>query len=182
MLPVGFQTDYKSNIQKVIQELDSSVASLVDRFEPDLPVPIPVETASAIIRTIAKTYVEAADSEYVWDHEAFIAAMEHVSKAIALGNDRGKVILLSRRDRQIGRIRQDGRFEDAPDSGSMGQEYDKISTTTATLMLFRQQGDKESGWRGCPFWWPVMYMPKAMQTIVFAGKVDEYDEDEILLV
>jgi hypothetical protein len=182
MLPVGFQTGYKSNIQKIIQDLDQEIAALVDKFEPALPVMIPVNKAVCLIRLIAKTFTEAPDSDYVWDQEAFIAAMEHISMSVASGDDHGKICLLSRRDRHIGRIRLDGRFEDAPDSGSMGMEYEKINTSTATLMLFRQQGDKESGWRGCPFWWPVLVMPKSMQTIVFAGKVDDYDEDEVPVI
>jgi len=37
------------------------------------------------------------------------------------------------------------------------------------LMLLRQNGDEGKGWRGLPFWWPVIVTPKSAVTSIFAN-------------
>jgi hypothetical protein len=178
LLPIGFQTNYKSNIQKIVQELNRKIAGFWEGLQPNVPIRIDLSEAIAIVRLIAATFVPAPDTGYEWDVEAFISAMEYVSLAVATGEDEGKVVLLSRRDRNVRRIRESGGFENSPDGGNMRQEHARIAATTVTLMLFGQQGEKELGWLGSPFWWPVLYMPNQMTTVVYAGKVDDSDEDD----
>jgi len=36
------------------------------------------------------------------------------------------------------------------------------------LMLLRQNGDEAKGWRGLPFWWPVILTPGTAATVIFA--------------
>jgi hypothetical protein len=42
-------------------------------------------------------------------------------------------------------------------------------------MLFRQNGKEEDGWKGSPFWWPVIMAPQNTQTTIFAS--DTVDGD-----
>lgn len=35
-------------------------------------------------------------------------------------------------------------------------------------MLLRQNGDEAKGWRGLPFWWPVIVTPTSAATAIFA--------------
>jgi hypothetical protein len=39
------------------------------------------------------------------------------------------------------------------------------------MMFFRQEGLEEDGWRGSPFWWPVLFVPAAAVPSVFAASV-----------
>ena len=73
------------------------------------------------------------------------------------------------------RKRPGGRFQDRPDTPHIeGKIADTYAQNIPMLMLFRLNGKKEEqGWRDCPFWWPVLYMPKHMQTVVFASDVEE---------
>ena len=37
------------------------------------------------------------------------------------------------------------------------------------LMLLRQNGEEAKGWRGLPFWWPVVMTPRSATTAIFAN-------------
>src|SRR5207248_1511114 len=39
---------------------------------------------------------------------------------------------------------------------------------TPVLMLLRQHGTEGRGWRGLPFWWPVIMTPDRGTTAIFA--------------
>lgn len=83
----------------------------------------------------------------------------------------GYVWIVTRENRNISRFRQDGkRFADRPDNGQdeLKQSY-QLGTTHPTVMLLRQNGDEAQGWRGGPFYWPVIVAPTQMNTIVFEG-------------
>jgi hypothetical protein len=48
-------------------------------------------------------------------------------------------------------------------------------------MLFRQNGSEAKGWRGGPFWWPVLFPPLKSAPAVFADSRDDgdgYDEED----
>jgi len=51
------------------------------------------------------------------------------------------------------------------------------------LVLSRQDGREVDGWRGTPFWWPVLFAPANAAPSVFASStrdvvLDEVDTDE----
>ena len=35
-------------------------------------------------------------------------------------------------------------------------------------MLLRQGGEADRGWRGLPFWWPIIVTPRSAVTAIFA--------------
>jgi hypothetical protein len=177
LLPVGFQTGYKTHIEKIIVSIDQAVASLVDDFQPDKGVLIQLDEAIEIIELISKTFIVPDDTGFEWDKDAFIASMTHVSNSVARGDEQGKVLLLIRKDRQLSRKRKEAeRYEDGPDSGGIKDEIPE-GVTAPILMLFRQLGSKEQGWRDCPFWWPLLRMPNSMPITVFASTINETEDD-----
>jgi hypothetical protein len=77
----------------------------------------------------------------------------------------------------MSRIRSNHRYEDAPDTAS-NEESELIlakciAIDTPVLILLRQNGKEENGWRGGPFWWPVLVTPKNTKTTIFTGGVLE---------
>jgi hypothetical protein len=101
-----------------------------------------------------------------------MAALEYLSNAARNPDNRGKVLLLVRKDRNLSRkINSGGReaFSDAPDTtqreGVIARNHAK---DTPMLMLFRQNGAEEQGWRGTPFYWPVIWAPANTRTAVFS--------------
>ena len=60
-------------------------------------------------------------------------------------------------------------FSDAPDTtqreGVIARNHAK---DIPMLMLFRQNGEEAKGWRGTPFYWPVIWAPENARTAVYS--------------
>jgi len=54
----------------------------------------------------------------------------------------------------------------------------KIVGHQPILVLSRQDGREEDGWRGTPFWWPVLIAPAQAAPSIFASTVREGDAEE----
>ncbi|WP_368650214.1 Z1 domain-containing protein [Bacillus inaquosorum] len=174
LLPVGFQTRYKSYISKTVEEIDKMVDSLVKGNDPVL---IDLKDAISIIKKINQTF-DQNDGEQ-WDVKAFISSMEYLANNIPEQHG-GKVWCIVRKGRNIARIRKStGRYEDAPDTATGTKNELNIARNIAfenpALILTRQQGsdDQEKGWRGAEFWWPVLVAPESAKTVIFTSEVQD---------
>jgi len=102
------------------------------------------------------------------DRKAHIAALEHLSRTCKDPALKGKVWLLTATDRNVARYREEGRFSNAPDTKQQKDLARTKAQDIPVLMLLRQNGDEAKGWRGLPFWWPVIVTPSAAPTAIFA--------------
>ena len=60
-------------------------------------------------------------------------------------------------------------FSDAPDTTQReGMIARKHAKDMPMLILFRQNGAKELGWRGTPFYWPVIWAQETARTAVYS--------------
>lgn len=172
LLPVGFQTGYKTKISKLINELDKEISVLQTQHDPLEPFLIDIDEAKRLIEKISLTYDQEEGEE--WDKVAFLSSMEYLSKNTPDEKLLGKVWCIVRKDRNIQRIRSNGEYEDSPDTprGEKGElkVAKQIAKTIPALILLRQNGKEELGWRGCPFWWPVLVTPENTKTVIFASK------------
>lgn len=164
LLPVRFQTVYKTTGAKNLDRLDKRIGELV-RKNPKEPVLISVEKAVGLLE-LAFENLEFSDSGDD-DRKAHIAALEHLSRTCKKAELQGKVWLQIARDRNIAREREKGRFSDAPDTDIARDNAEDIPL----LILLRQNGEETKGWRDLPFWWPVIVTPKNAVTSVFASDV-----------
>ncbi|KGX87599.1 hypothetical protein N784_15235 [Pontibacillus litoralis JSM 072002] len=169
LLPIGFQTGYQTYIKKSVGEIDRKLRKVKD----GKPTLVKVKAVSAILRTIAKT-IEMEDG-YHWDVEAMIAAIEYLSNQSDDERLKGKVWLITRFDRNIARFDQNGRFISAPDTpGTGGGEAaiaKQVAKTIPAIILLRQKGEKEKGWRDAPFWWPIAITPQKTEATIFANEL-----------
>lgn len=173
--PVGFQTDYKTTIYKTIQEIDSFLKNHQNTQDPNAPFLIAFEKAKTIIDKIHSTFV--FDDGPEWNVDAFKASMEYVCQKTKNEDQKDKIWCLVRRNRNLARIRPGGRIQDAPDTSHLeGKIAQDVAIDVPMLMLFGLNGEKERGWRDCPFWWPVLYMPKNMPTVIFASDIEKSEE------
>lgn len=167
MLPIGFETDYIKNIKGTIEELDKLIFSkMPDKKEQ--PFLIEFSTAKSIIDMVEKTLVFELD----WEWEAFESCMEFFSKNTENKKTQGKVWCLVRTGRNIAIKKSDGSFTDDVDTGKTDTEPARnIAVDIPALILIRQNGSTEKGWRGSPFWWPVLIAPQRTRTMIFASKL-----------
>lgn len=169
MLPVGFQTDYKTKIRSTLEELDKIINSKIPADDIKKPFLIELPLAQSIIDMISNMLIFERD----WEWEAFKASLEFLSKNSDNPKTQGKVWCIVRTGRKISRFKDDGMtFSDAPDTP---RDESEIARQTAidipALILLRQEGLKEQDWMDSPFWWPVMVAPKKMRPVIFASKL-----------
>ncbi len=79
------------------------------------------------------------------------------------------VWILPKDGRRLSRERQ-GRLSDDPASYQERQLARQTAISAPMLMLFREEGEREDGWRGVPFWWPVIVAQANATSVVFAEK------------
>lgn len=169
LLPVGFEMRAASTIKKHIEKLDKLVPpSCTDADEPAL---VTIELAHEICNEIMLT-MDTSGREWNW--EGFSAVMDYFSKLTDKGNHKNKIWVLALTGRSMTRTRAGGRFSNAPDTKQQRDIAEKIAKDIPMLLLLRQEGTKEQGWSGHPFWWPVLIAPQdATPCIYAAGLKDE---------
>jgi hypothetical protein len=168
ILPVAFQTGEAHEIAETVAKVDALLTE-IGANETDI-ITTTFEKAVELINLINETYRygdEFENKDYTWDPVEMITALDYVS----FDSD-GLVNLMLRRDRNISRERKNskatkGRWQDAPVSGQELQEAREASEDRATLILIKENGLAENGWRNAPFYWPTLLMPENMDAGIF---------------
>jgi hypothetical protein len=171
ILPVDFQTIYKSNGTKILNDLDKRINILSNGMKDHVLI-----GAHEAVKLLQMCYqlLEFDDPEDE-QAKAQIAILEHFSQQAESANGRGKVWLITAADRAIKRYRTEGRFSDAPDTKQQSDDAQALASDIPVLIFLRQNGKEEDGWRGLPFWWPVVVTPNNAITSVFAAEAPRED-------
>jgi hypothetical protein len=145
----------------------------------DSPFKFTTDEAIKIINLIKSTLEDDQTDPFDW--KAMRGAIEYYSRIAAPEIDRGNCWVLAATDRDLARVRQGGRFSNAPHTKQQEAIVASIGDRLPILMLFRQNGSEAKGWRGGPFWWPVLFPPLKSAPAVFADSRDDgdgYDEED----
>lgn len=170
ILPVGFQTGEPHEIAESVKAVDNMLAELAGGNPEDAPFTATFEQAVDLIRLMNETFRygdEYENKDYTWDPTEMITALDYLT----FDTD-GLVNIIVHTDREMSRERQKskgkkGRWTDAPESGQDLREAREISEFRPTLILLRQNGKEEQGWRNAPFYWPTLMMPENMDAAIF---------------
>ena len=120
---------------------------------------------------------------YSFDWEACRAAVEYFSRIIK-GPGNGNCWVAAMTGRTLGRMRANGlRYSNAPHTYQDRALVRSVDGDLPVMLLFRQEGREEDGWRGTPFWWPVLFSPANAKPSVFASTIrpeigDDEDDEE----
>jgi hypothetical protein len=178
ILPIGFQTGYRTGadgIGKIIDSLDTQVEELVG-FNRESPQPVPLGTALHLLRQIEATMHFPEDDAPPFDWDAARAALAHLSQQHENAVERGKVLLWAARDRDSARFASESShatYIETPDSEKTeGQIARKFAIDYPILFLLRQNGSDapDKGWRGTPFYWPVIRAQGRTPTAVYTAE------------
>jgi hypothetical protein len=165
LLPIGFNSLAPTAGSSLLKRLDRQIETLCggDCAEPKL---IDLHHALDLLKRTYEGLVfdRESDSEL----GAHLAALEHLSKTTSNESLRGKVWLLTARDRNTSRLRASGRPSNAPDTKQQADSALSTAEDIPLLALFRQNGSLDLGWRGVSFWWPVVVTPRKAATAVCA--------------
>ncbi len=166
MLPIGFQSVAKTTGARDLKLLDKRIHEVVALPLGD-PVLVSCEEGARLLELAYANleFDDPGDDE----RKAHIAALEHLSRTSASAEVKGKVWLLAAEDRNVARYREEGRFSNAPDTKQQAELARAKAIDVPVLMLLRQNGEEAKGWRGLPFWWPVIVTPRNAVTSIFAA-------------
>ncbi|MGY4156332.1 hypothetical protein ACVINW_002174 [Bradyrhizobium sp. USDA 4461] len=162
MLPIGFQSGYRTGtngIGKAIQALDERIEKLCG-FNSAKPTLVNLDVAIDLLNRIEPTLEFPEDDAPPFDWDAARAALTHLSHQAAKPADRGKVLLWAATGRNSARLASESShatYIETPDSErTEGQLAKTYAVSQPILFLLRQNGTEEQGWRGTPFYWPVV--------------------------
>lgn len=165
-LPIGFQTRSKTNIQKIVSEIDQIILPLLnEQKEGELDI----ETLKILLEKINDTFTYEPQFGNVglnWNADLCIKAVE-----LALINKRtDKIGLYYRDQREASRTKADElTFNDSPGDGRTDNPRSReMAFNRPVLMLLKQQGLSVNGWRETEFYWPVIVMPANMPNYVYS--------------
>lgn len=170
-LPIGFKTGSKTEISKIVSEIDRLITSSsgFQRKDDDGFFLMDRNIVEQILQLIRSTYVYSkndGNERYADDMLALESVLSYCMENVA----DGQLYVLYRENRNMNRIRREnGGFIDAPDDGRTDLEPSKIKAVDRpVLMLIRENGAKNMvdvdwssrreniGWSGTPFYWPVL--------------------------
>ncbi len=176
ILPIGFQSHHRTGqhgIGATIEALDVSVEELCG-FNADEPALVPLEVALDLIGRIEPTLDFPEDDAPPFDWEGARAALCHLSQQHADPAERGHVLLWAANDRNSSRLASESShatYIETPDS----EKTEGILTKTFALdhpilFLLRQNGAEDKGWRGTPFYWPVIRAQANAPTAIYTAE------------
>lgn len=176
ILPIGFQTGHRtgaSGIGKIVDAIDAKIGELCG-FDAQQPMLVPLATALELLTQIERTMHFPEDDAPPFDWDAARATLAHLSQQHSNPAERGQVLLWAARERNSARLASESShatYIETPDSekteGQMARHY---ATEHPILFLLRQEGKEEKGWRGTPFYWPVIRAQSRTPTAIYTAE------------
>lgn len=176
ILPIGFQTGHKTGqngIGGAIKLIDLKLSQLC-KFDTPPPVLIPVDDALALLKTVSSTLEFPEDDALDFNWMAAEAVLIHLSQLHPEQSMRGKVLLWAADGRNSARLTgatSPAKYIETPDSEKIeGQLARTYAIDQPILFMLRQEGAADKGWRGTPFYWPVIRAQKNTPTAIYASE------------
>lgn len=174
-VPSGQFTQSNTKIKKIVEKIQNLIETSPDYANQDTNGFFNIEKSRVfeILRLIEQTYVY--DNKYFnMDHKSDLQEMMCAIQQCVVGDT---LYCLHRTDRKMSRLREDGRFIDAPLDGRTDSAPGKrISSETPVIFFIKQNGEKMKnnidninyGWNDAPFYWPVFLTAKNTQRAMCA--------------
>jgi hypothetical protein len=174
ILPVGFQSDFKTKVRPIVQEVDQILDKALRGEDMQDPFEISLQVALDLLRKIEPTLVMDTNLGHYFDWDSCRSALEYMSMSATNPANRGKVLCLVRHNRNASRFQPmlgAPFFSDSPDTAQReGAIARQFATDIPMLTMLRENGTENEGWRGTPFYWPVIYAQGKIRTAIFAHK------------
>lgn len=161
----GFQTGSASAIKPIVDGIDKLLQN-EPGYQIGTPFLLKKAHAYQLLKDIRSTFIynrtKDNNAGMDWNEDEMIAAMEKY-----IPQD-GKVWCYVATNRNMSRIRQNGNFVDAPEDGNTDTPIARTyANGRPVLMLLRQNGDKNKGWRDAPFYWPSLRLPLNIESCIY---------------
>ncbi len=163
-LPKGFQTVAPSKLKSITQKIDTWINE--KEIQNHESVLLDISDVIPILKLIRSSYVfddRFNNKELDWDLDTFVDILKYTS------SHDNQVNVFTRDNRNASRYKSNGNaFTDAPDDGRLDlRPARRMAIDKPVLMLLRQNGNINNGWRSEAFYWPVLLAPSNMQTCIY---------------
>ena len=170
--PVGMQTLEPAENDLITQKIEEIVQRVRKENKPndDGFFLMHYNDVVDILSLIRDSYTYSEDYNNVgleWDINEMVTPLEHLTY-----DTDGMILVAVRGDRNLSRERENiydkrGRFIDAPEYGVEINIDRANAIDRPVLVLLKQNGLIDLGWRGTAFFWPVLTMPENMEAGIF---------------
>ena len=170
--PVGMQTVEPTVNAPIIQKIEDILQHVKENSKPnnDGFFLMHYNDVVEILSLIRDSYTYAEEYNNVgmeWDINEMVTPLEHLTY-----DTDGLVLVAVRDDRNLSRERENiydkrGRFIDAPEAGGEINTDRANAVDRPVLVLLKQNGLIELGWRGTAFFWPVLTLPENTEAGIF---------------
>ncbi len=167
LVPVGFNTVAPTRGAGRLQKLDDLVHSH-SRSPHEKPVLVPLDDAVRMLDRAFDNLAFEDEDDGIASRKALIAALEWLVRGNFGGEHTDHVWLVVSEERGVKRLREEGRFSNAPDTKQQRDLAESLGEGIPVLSMLRQRGTEDDGWRGLPFWWPVVMVPRRAVTSVYS--------------
>lgn len=163
LLPTGFDTIAATRLTRQMAQIDKLVPT--PAIGSKAFVEIALEDATALLDAIEPTLELEEDGGFEWD------AMRGLLRYYAERNQ-GRVLILAETGRRLDRAKSGDRSGLSILGTAELRDLVRSPTRSApAIILLRQVGGPELGWKAGPFWWPMLAAPPHATPCVFATKV-----------
>lgn len=176
ILPVGFWTLGKTAIKKTMEQIRHLITNTPGYSKRDNNGFFTMEksTVIEIINLIETTFVyddKFNNKDRKNDIKEMLCALEYCTN-----KSNGVVWALHRENRNLNRLRDNGRYIDAPDDGRSDlTPARQLAQDIPVVMFIQQNGEtckdengENIGWNGAPFYWPVLLTQQNISPVMFA--------------
>ncbi|MFJ3461569.1 Z1 domain-containing protein [Achromobacter spanius] len=163
LLPTDFDTVADGKLRKSVALIETLVPS--GCVDTRTFVGITSTQAIEIIDLISETLVSDTDPGFEWD--AMKGLLHYYAHKAG-----GQVLVLAERNRRLSKIASGDRSGiSILGSADLRALVREPTRHAPALVLLRQDGGQDLGWRAGPFWWPMLASPPQVNACVFATKV-----------
>lgn len=166
ILPVGFQTTSATKLYPIISQIDTILSQLERDEEGNYLAS--VEQAIQITNLISNSFeFKSRFNNEGWDWN--LGSFNEIMKYAASFSGNNRIIIIHRENRNISRMKNyNTAFTDAPDDGRNDLEpARRLAQENPVLMLLKQRGSSDRGWRDHSFYWPVLLTPRITRTSIY---------------
>lgn len=170
LLPVGFQTETKGKTRTVTEKIDSILKSVNSGGASKEPFKIPTVLAHELLHLTEQVIQMEEEEGYAFDWGSVHSAIDFLA---GRSKDPDNIWCLWLADRNNRRLAGEGshtKYVATPDTASSeGKVARQTAQDSPMLMLFRQNGEEERGWKGAPFYWPLVWAPANTPVAIYAN-------------
>jgi hypothetical protein len=162
ILPVGFDTTLAIPLRQSVRLVDSLIP--LGCLNTRKFVEIAAADATQIVKAIEPSLVLPKSSAFEW--EAMHGLIRYLS-----GGAPGKVLVLAEDGRRLSKDKSGDRTGlSILGTAELRRLVLDVTRDAPALILLKQEGGAGLGWKGGPFWWPMLASPAQAKPCVFATK------------